>query len=112
MHDATLTLLAAIIGAIAASSLAQMYRMKLARAEEKRRDTEIEAFLDGIPAIPGVTEGATPAPMRVMRLEKGLEAVAQGQSLLEKRMDEANGTGKRTEQMVREIRTHLGLMTQ
>ena len=112
MHDALLTLLAAISGAFTAASLAQIYRIRLARAEEQRRDSESEAFMSGIPAIPGVTEGATAAPLRVQRLEKGLEAVAHGQSLLEKRMDEANGTGRRTEQMVGEIRTHLGLTTQ
>ena len=111
MHDAMLTLIAAVVGAITAASLAQLYRIKLIHEEEKRRDSEAEAFLGGIPAIPGVTNGALSAALRMVKVEQGLSGVVQGQSLLEKRMDEANGTGKRTEQMVREIRTHLGLTT-
>ena len=106
------TILAGLVGAFATAAFNLQRNNRSVRKTENQRQNDIAAFLDGIPPVPGVTDGAQSAAMRMAKVEYGLSEVAQGQSLLEKRMDEANGTGKRTEQMVREIRTHLGLATQ
>ena len=105
------TLLAGIVSAIATASIATFRSRRLAQDQEGERQNDIAAFLDGIPPVPGVTDGAQSAAMRMAKVEHGLSDVAQGQALLEKRMDEANGTGRRTETMVRAIQEHLGLTT-
>ena len=111
MPIAVVTILAGLFSAGATAVFGVVRSNRSARRIETERQDNIAAFLDGLPSVPGVTTGALSAAMRMSKVEQGLSDVAQGQSLLEKRMDEANGTGQRTEQMVREIRTHLGLTT-
>ena len=105
------TLLAGVFSAGATAAIATFRSRRLAQAQESQRQAEVAAYLDGVPAVPGVTDGALAAALRTSRLEKELSGVVNGQALLEKRMDEANGTGKRTETMVRAIQDHLGLLT-
>lgn len=83
---------------------------KKADADEAQRQLERDRDLDGIPAIEGMTEGTPRLVIRVARVEGGLREVkgeltkvSDGQGVLEKRMDEANGTGKRTNAMVMEM---------
>lgn len=73
---------------------------------EARRRADHLAFLDGVPEIDGVTDGAQSAPKRLKAVETAVRGVVKGQALLEKRMDEANGTAKRTEGKVDELLTH------
>jgi hypothetical protein len=80
---------------------------KKVKAEAAHRQEVRDQVLDGIPAVPGMTEGVLPLAERLHAVEDGMMRVASGQALLERRMDEANGTGKRTEQIVREIQARL-----
>lgn len=105
------TLLAGVVSAGATALIAQWRNRRAAKREDDQRQADVAAFLDGVPAVPGVTDGALSAALRMAKVERGLSDVAVGQSLLEKRMDEANGTGKRTEKMVGQIFEHLGLQT-
>jgi len=80
------------------------------KAVEEKKLSEQNAFLDGVPAVAGVTEGAKTAAVRLALVETGLRGVASGQALIEQRMDEANGTGKRTEQKVDKLASQLELV--
>lgn len=91
---------------------------KKAEAEAEKKEAERDQELDGIPAVPGITEGVPRLVLRVLALERSNNEVVAGQKLLERRMDEANGTGKRTEKMVEQIladrvsvaAAHVGLL--
>ena len=77
----------------------QTQRRKKREAEEEKKKLEREEDLDGIVSASG--EVVTPRLVtRVRAIESEMKKVSDGQSLLEQRMDEANGTGKRTEQKV------------
>ena len=105
------TLLAGVVSAGATALVALWRNRRESQRQDDQRRSEITAFLDGVPPVPGVTDGALSAALRMAKVENGLSSVAKGQALLEKRMDEANGTGKRTEKMVRDIIEHLGMAT-
>lgn len=106
------TLLAAVVSALATGLVTTARSRRESKRQDDQRQADIAAFLDGIPPVPGVTAGASSAALRMAKVETGLGDVARGQALLERRMDEANGTGKRTEKMVRDIIEHLGMVTQ
>jgi hypothetical protein len=76
---------------------------KKSDAEEAQRQLERDRDLDGIPAIEGMTEGTPRLVVRVARVEGQMVKVVAGQGLLEQRMNEANGTGKKTNDMVKEL---------
>ena len=105
------TLLAGVVSAAATALIAIIRSKRQSKRQDDQRASDISAFLDGVPPVPGVTDGALSAALRMAKVENGLGDVAKGQALLEKRMDEANGTGKRTEKMVRDIIEHLGMAT-
>ena len=86
------------------------------KADQVKRQNERDQVIDGIPAVHGMTDGVAPMAVRLERVEQSMTNVVDGQALLEKRMDEANGTGKRTENMVKELKAqfetivaHLGV---
>lgn len=64
-------------------------RKRLAQVEAERQRRRDE-FIDGIPAIPGMTDGVLSA---AERLKNAADAI----TVLAKRVDETNGTGRRTE---------------
>jgi hypothetical protein len=79
-----------------------------AERDQKRRDTD--AFLFGVRPIEGVQEETLSAPRRLRAVELSVAAVVSsnqkvvaGQTALEQRMDEANGTTKRIESKVDEL---------
>ena len=72
---------------------------KKSEDEAAKKQEERDEDIDGITSASGAV--ITPRlVVRVARVETELVKVSDGQSLLEKRMDEANGTGKRTEDKV------------
>lgn len=75
------------------------------RNEKKRQEQRrlSDAFMYGVAPIEGVTDGALAAPVRLMAVENSMHEVVRGQSLLEKRMSEYNGTTKRIEGAVNEL---------
>ena len=71
-------------------------------SEELKKQAERDEDIDGIVSASG--EVVTPRLVnRVHAIETAMYRVTAGQSLLEKRMDEANGTTKRIEDMVRTL---------
>lgn len=103
------TLVAGVVGAGATAIFTTLRKRRDAAAAEAQRQAEVNAFLEGVAPVPGVTDGVLSAALRVKKVEDGLNKVADGQALLERRMDEANGTGRRTEKMVSQIMAHLSL---
>ncbi len=81
-------------------------------AAEAKLQLEREQDLDGIPARDGLTAGVPRLVVRVAAIEAAMERVTRGQALLEQRMNEANGTGKRTENMVRELMQAMAKSTE
>lgn len=75
-------------------------RLNKEKVEQRRLN---DAFMYGVKPIEGVTEGALAAPVRLMAVETSMNAVALGQSILEKRMTEYNGTTKRIETAVADL---------
>ena len=76
---------------------------KKLEAEAGKRQAERDEDVDGIVSVSG--EVVTPRlAVRVKAVENEMRKVTAGQSLLEQRMDEANGTGRATKQTVEEIR--------
>ena len=80
----------------------QQHKKHEAERDNKRRETD--AFLYGVKPIDGVQEETLSAPRRLRALELSVGAVVQSSKkvseamgVVEQRMDEANGTGKRTE---------------
>jgi hypothetical protein len=98
---------AAAMAAFVGATTSPVLKWHDKRKEKKQSEEELDVALKGEPAIPGVRNAVLGLPVRVMALE-GLAAslnttvsqVVAGQSMLEQRMDEANGTGSRTEQKV------------
>ncbi len=90
---------------------------KKVKAEQKRLQAARDQVIDGIPAVQGMTDGVQPMAVRLEKVEQGQAEVAAGQALIEQRMNEANGVGKRTEAMVKELKAqfetivaHLGVV--
>ena len=84
-----------------------VYLIRPDRQKKKERESMDEEaqrkrnqVIDGIEPVDGMTEGVPPMAVRLQCVETEMKNVVAGQSLLEKRMDEANGTGKRTEAML------------
>jgi len=74
---------------------------KKLETETAKKQEERDEDIDGITSASGTI--VTPRlVVRVAKVETALAKVSDGQALLEKRMDEANGTGKRTEEMARQ----------
>lgn len=77
---------------------------KKLEAEEEKKQAERDQDIDGLNTVSG--EVVIPRlAVRVKAVETEMRKVTAGQSLLEKRMDEANGTGRATRETVEEIRT-------
>ena len=81
------------------------------RFARERAKSELDVALNGEKAIPGVRNAVLSLPLRVAAAESTLaqlssdvQSVVKGLGLLEQRMDEANGTSRRIEGMVKEIR--------
>lgn len=79
---------------------AQRREQEKEQAELRRRS---DAFMYGMTPIEGVTEGALSAPVRLKAVEEQTRQVVKGQALLEKRMNEANGTSRDIKKMLQEI---------
>lgn len=73
-------------------------------AEEAKKEAERIQDIDGLETASGVVVIPRLA-VRVGAVESEMKKVTAGQSLLEQRMDEANGTGRATRVAVEEIRT-------
>ena len=80
---------------------------EIAKDEHDEQASHLDAFLNGIEPIAGVTVGARPAAVRLESVETSMRKVADGQSLLERLMYEANGTAKSTLEKVNEILKHF-----
>ncbi len=93
------TVLTMYVSVVRPRALEHKAREKDEAGKKKAQD----AILDGIPAVPGMTEAVPPLAVRMQAVELTMSDVVKGQSLLEKRMNEANGTGRRTEATVIEI---------
>lgn len=90
----------------------QQHKKHEAERDQKRRETDL--FLYGVKAIDGVQEETLSAPRRLRALELSVAAVVssnkkvtEAMTVVEQRMDEANGTGRRTEEKVDAILSTL-----
>jgi hypothetical protein len=79
---------------------------KATEAKNAKEQAERDEDVDGIVSASG--EVVVPRlTLRVKAVETEMKKVTAGQSLLEQRMDEANGTGKATRAAVEEIRNFM-----
>ena len=97
------TALSAIVGMYAVFIRPIRRDRKIAVVAEAERQRIRDEALDGLPEQPGMTGAVPPLVIRVAALEPAMNAVAAGQKLLERRMDEANGTTKRIETVVNDL---------
>ena len=97
------TTLSAIAGMYAVFVRPIRRERKIAWVAELERQRIRDEALDGLPEQPGMTGAVPPLVIRVAALEPAMNAVAAGQKLLERRMDEANGTTKRIETVVNDL---------
>jgi hypothetical protein len=99
---------AAVYGTVVRPRQKEHEKQEAARKEQRRIS---DGFLFGVKGIEGVTEDALSAPLRLKKVEEGLESVATEMkdnttSVLKmaQRMNESNGTMRRIEGMVTEIK--------
>ena len=115
--------LSAIAGAVLAIVTIYTTVIKPTRVDHAKREAErlerrraVDGWIDGGRQIDGTITVGAPEKLHDVEiatqdLTEQVKGVVKGQGLLEKRMDEANGTGRRTEAAVASISGNLTALT-